>query len=111
MDELAGLHPDQAFVSFYPVSGVQLAIQVGGYGLRVNSGPRMSGVRIWGYKAEPPYTGQLRYYCDGATQLHGLMMRRETTQRSCNVRSRILYRQRSSLGAPGWPFVASLRLG
>lgn len=86
---------DQAFVSFYPVSGVQLVNQVGGNGLSINNGPRMSGVRIWGYPAEAPYTGQLPYYCDGDTQLYGLVT--QTQMSGCSLTG----------GASGGPWLSS----
>jgi V8-like Glu-specific endopeptidase len=85
---------DQAFVSFYPVSGVQLVNRVGGNGLSINNGPRMAGVRIWGYPADPPYTGQLPYYCDGDTSLYGLITQ---TQMPCDMTG----------GASGGPWLSS----
>jgi len=58
-------HHDQAFISFFPRNGVELADAVGSNGLMVNVGPNHSPVRIWGYPAQSPFTGEVSYYCDG----------------------------------------------
>ena len=34
---------------------------------RVTAGPVQSNVRVWGYPADPPFTGEIPYYCDGST--------------------------------------------
>ncbi len=61
---------DQAFVSFYPQAGQQLANRVGANGLTIGLGQRVSNVRIWGYPADPPYTGNIAYYCTGNTYIN-----------------------------------------
>lgn len=59
---------DQAFFTVHPRKGRTLVDTVGGNGLSYNYGHRQTGVRIWGWPAEPPYDGNKPYYCDGATR-------------------------------------------
>lgn len=63
---------DQAFFTVYPRNGKTLVATVGGNGLSYNYGHSQTNVRIWGWPAEPPYQGQIPYYCDGNTQKRGL---------------------------------------
>ncbi|MFC0628187.1 trypsin-like serine peptidase [Kribbella deserti] len=58
---------DQAFVTFHPRNGQNLVDAVGGNGLVWGNSPDQGGVRIWGWPAEPPYNGQVPYYCDGTS--------------------------------------------
>jgi V8-like Glu-specific endopeptidase len=61
---------DQAFVSFYPQVGQELANRVGANGLTIGLGQRVNNIRIWGYPADPPYTGNIAYYCSGNTYIN-----------------------------------------
>ncbi|TFC31365.1 hypothetical protein E3O25_02660 [Cryobacterium sp. TMT1-3] len=58
---------DQAFIAVYPNNGTQIVDAVGGNGLVTGAGPVQSNVRVWGYPADPPFTGEIPYYCDGNT--------------------------------------------
>lgn len=59
---------DQAFFTVHPRDGRTLVDTVGGNGFYYNYGHDQTGVRIWGWPAEPPYQGHIPYYCDGNTR-------------------------------------------
>ncbi|GAB3826479.1 trypsin-like serine peptidase [Kribbella italica] len=58
---------DQAFVTLQQRNGQNLIDAVGGNGLVWGNGRDQAGTRIWGWPAEPPYNGEVPYYCDGTT--------------------------------------------
>lgn len=58
---------DQAFVTLQQRNGANLIDAVGGNGLVWGNGTSQPGARIWGWPAEPPYNGEVPYYCDGDT--------------------------------------------
>ena len=62
---------DQAFVTLQPRNGAALIDTVGGNGLVWGNGQNQTGTRIWGWPAEPPYNGEVPYYCDGTTYAWG----------------------------------------
>lgn len=61
---------DQAFVSFQPRNGQELVNVTGGNGLVTGNSRTQSNTRIWGWPADPPYTGWLPYYCEGTAQAY-----------------------------------------
>jgi V8-like Glu-specific endopeptidase len=62
---------DQAFVTLQQRNGANLIDAVGGNGLVWGNGQNQPGTRIWGWPAEPPYNGEVPYYCDGDTYAWG----------------------------------------
>ncbi|HET6741331.1 MAG TPA: hypothetical protein VFH76_20440 [Kribbella sp.] len=62
---------DQAFVTLQQRNGANLIDTVGGNGLVWGNGQNQPGTRIWGWPAEPPYNGEVPYYCDGDTYAWG----------------------------------------
>jgi len=44
---------------------------VGGNGLVRGNGQSQPSTRIWGWPAEPPYNGEIPYYCGGTTYVWG----------------------------------------
>ncbi|MER7246488.1 hypothetical protein [Kribbella sp. NPDC000426] len=62
---------DQAFVTLQQRNGSNLIDAVGGNGLVWGNGQNQPGTRIWGWPAEPPYNGEVPYYCDGDTYAWG----------------------------------------
>lgn len=62
---------DQAFVTMAQQNGQNLIDRVGGNGLVWGNGRDQANTRIWGWPAEPPYNGEVPYYCDGNTYAWG----------------------------------------
>ena len=62
---------DQAFVTFGQRNGQNLIDAVGGNGLVWGNSRDQANTRIWGWPAEPPYNGEVPYYCDGNTYAYG----------------------------------------
>ncbi|TWD80746.1 hypothetical protein FB561_1834 [Kribbella amoyensis] len=62
---------DQAFVTLNQRNGQNLIDVVGGNGLVWGNGRSQPNTRIWGWPAEPPYNGEVPYYCDGTTYAWG----------------------------------------
>ncbi|TDW18309.1 trypsin-like serine peptidase [Kribbella kalugense] len=62
---------DQAFVTLQQRDGANLIDAVGGNGLAWGNSQSQPGTRIWGWPAEPPYNGEVPYYCDGDTYPSG----------------------------------------
>jgi V8-like Glu-specific endopeptidase len=62
---------DQAFVTLQQRNGANLIDTVGGNGLVWGNSTSQAGTRIWGWPAEPPYNGEVPYYCDGTTYAWG----------------------------------------
>jgi hypothetical protein len=62
---------DQAFVTLQQRDGANLIDAVGGNGLSWGDSQSQPGTRIWGWPAEPPYNGEVPYYCDGDTYPSG----------------------------------------
>jgi len=62
---------DQAFVTLQQRNGANLVDTVGGNGLVWGNGRDQANTRIWGWPAEPPYNGEVPYYCDGSTYAWG----------------------------------------
>ncbi|TDD55882.1 hypothetical protein E1263_25730 [Kribbella antibiotica] len=62
---------DQAFITLQKRNNVNVVDAVGGNGLVWGNGRAQSNTRIWGWPAEPPYNGQVPYYCDGNTYAWG----------------------------------------
>jgi V8-like Glu-specific endopeptidase len=66
---------DQAFVKLHPRNGQNIVAAVGGNGLVTGGEKVVTNTRIWGYPAGSPFTGEVPYYCDGATRAAGGPMR------------------------------------
>ncbi|GAA0573827.1 hypothetical protein HPO96_17140 [Kribbella sandramycini] len=62
---------DQAFITLQKRNNVNVVDAVGGNGLVWGNGRSQANTRIWGWPAEPPYNGQVPYYCDGNTYAWG----------------------------------------
>jgi V8-like Glu-specific endopeptidase len=62
---------DQAFVTLQQRNGANLVDTVGGNGLVWGNSTTQPNTRIWGWPAEPPYNGEVPYYCDGSTYAWG----------------------------------------
>ncbi|MDX6247624.1 MAG: hypothetical protein QOF10_984 [Kribbellaceae bacterium] len=62
---------DQAFVTLGQRNGQNLIDAVGGNGLVWGNSTNQPNARIWGWPAEPPYNGEVPYYCDGNTYGYG----------------------------------------
>ena len=58
---------DQALIEVLPRNGRRLVDVVGGNGLAWNYPQRESDVRVWGWPAESPYSGEYAHRCVGAT--------------------------------------------
>jgi V8-like Glu-specific endopeptidase len=62
---------DQAFVTLGQRNGQNLIDAVGGNGLVWGNSTNQPNARIWGWPAEPPYSGEVPYYCDADTYAYG----------------------------------------
>jgi V8-like Glu-specific endopeptidase len=62
---------DQAFFTVWPRNNRSLIDTVGGNGLAINNSRSQANTRIWGWPAEPPFNGEVPYYCDGTTSASG----------------------------------------
>ncbi len=58
---------DQALIEVLPRNGRRLVDVVGGNGLAWNHPPRQTDVRVWGWPAESPYSGEYAHRCAGST--------------------------------------------
>jgi V8-like Glu-specific endopeptidase len=62
---------DQAFFTVWPRNNRSLIDTVGGNGLAINNSTSQPSTRIWGWPAEPPFNGEVPYYCEGTTSASG----------------------------------------
>lgn len=62
---------DYAIIKLRKSGGRKIQRTVGGNGIRLGRGPRKRSVRVWGWPAQSPYTGEHAVMCQGRTSRYG----------------------------------------
>jgi V8-like Glu-specific endopeptidase len=62
---------DQAVIALKPLNGVNIVNKLGGNGFLTGAGQAVKSTRLWGYPADPPFTGEIPWWCDADSYAYG----------------------------------------